>query len=328
MRFVCATHGHCFDGLASTVLFRRLLERVHPDAQFEVLSCGYGTMQVRPTPEVLSGDGNAILDFRYFPIDSLTFYFDHHRTAFQSEEDRQHFERRAAREPHRFIVNVDCTSCTKLIARLAESEYGVDLQDLGQLVAWADKIDSADFDSAKEATDREEPIMRLVTVVEQYGDSKFLHEATRMMSDLGLEKFARHSFVENKYNSIAPRQRDFVEQVRRKGQLRGRVAYVDLLDVPVQSVTKFTQYEQFPDATYSVMLATMASGIRISVGYNPWCGHPLDVDVSRICARYGGGGHQVVGGVALAKNQRERARVIAEEIVQELQSARIERSDQ
>lgn len=318
MRFVCATHGHCFDGLASVVVFRRILDQLHPGADVEVISCGYGAKQTRPTPETLSGDGNAILDFRYFPIDSLTFYFDHHRTAFHDDADRLHFEKRALAEPKRFVLDTASKSCTKLIAELGARDYGAELAGLEDLVAWADKIDSANFASAAEATDRSDPVMRLVTVVEQFGDSKFLQKSSEMLSSLGLRKCASHPFIEKKYASIAARQEAFTRRVHDKGELRGRVAFVDLLDASVHSVTKFTQYRQFPEATYSVMLAMMASGIRISVGYNPWCRRQLDVDISQICARYGGGGHAVVGGIALPKDQTERARQIAQEILTEL----------
>jgi nanoRNase/pAp phosphatase (c-di-AMP/oligoRNAs hydrolase) len=54
------------------------------------------------------------------------------------------------------------------------------------------------------------------------------------------------------------------------------------------------------------------------VGYNPWSGQPLDTDISAICARHGGGGHPVVGGIAFPASEIDRARSVAREITNEL----------
>jgi len=45
---------------------------------------------------------------------------------------------------------------------------------------------------------------------------------------------------------------------------------------------------------------------------------PRSHDIASICARYGGGGHPVVGAISLPPDQLERAREVAREIVLEL----------
>jgi len=69
---------------------------------------------------------------------------------------------------------------------------------------------------------------------------------------------------------------------------------------------------------YSVIVGLLKSGAKISVGYNPWSGQTLDRDISAICARYGGGGHPVVGGIAFKSSELDRARSVAREIAEEL----------
>jgi hypothetical protein len=59
---------------------------------------------------------------------------------------------------------------------------------------------------------------------------------------------------------------------------------------------------------------------KVSVGYNPWSGSERKHDISQICQRYGGGGHAVVGAIALGPNDAERARRIGLEITGELNS--------
>ncbi len=318
-RFVCATHGHCFDGLASAAVLRRIVDAIMPGLDFEVLACGYGVKQDKPTPDRLCGQGNAIVDFRYEPLDELTLYFDHHRTAFANDEARRHFEERRRLEPARFVFDPNHSSCTKLIWDIGQREFRVDFSGLERLVEWADRIDAARFASAEEATDRQEPVLRLATVIEQFGDSPFVQRAVDVLCQEGLDSLVYRDFVVDAFKTIEPKQREFTERVARVGKQVGRVAFADLTDQPVNSVVKFIQYRLWPNAAYSVMVARMASGVRISVGHNPWSGVPLDRDISEICARYGGGGHPMVGGIGLPRDAATRARVIAAEISAELQ---------
>jgi hypothetical protein len=283
-----------------------------------VLACGYGTKQEKPRAEVLIGKGNAIIDFRYEPLDSLTFYYDHHRTAFADEASRGHFEKRRKELPSRFVYEATYSSCTKLIAEVGKRDFGVDFSELEELIAWADRIDAARFSSAEEATDPGQPVLKVATVIEQFGDSAFVQKALDVLSAEGLHALCGKTFIRDAFATIEPRQKDFVERVKAVGRQVGRVAYADLTEQPATAVVKFIQYRIWPEAAYSVMVALMASGVRISVGHNPWSKTQLDTDISKICARYGGGGHPMVGGIGLPRDAVARAREIAREIVEEL----------
>lgn len=324
MKCVVATHGHCFDGLASAVLFTRLAERLGrsddaPALEASYRACGYGNGQARADEQMLSGDENAILDYRYHPSDKLTWYFDHHRTAFATETDREHFE--ARRDGGRFFFDDHCSSCTKLIATVSREKFGVTSPDLDELVAWADRIDSARFESAAEAVDRSDPVMRLVSVVEHYGDDAFLGKFVPELLRRPLSEVARSPEIASRYRPLGKKHDRFVERVRESSRRQGRVVFVDLTTEVLESVGKFVTYALFPDSVYSVIVGLLKSGPKISVGYNPWSGRDLDADISSICARYGGGGHPVVGGIAFAAAELERARSVAREIAEELQGA-------
>ena len=53
---------------------------------------------------------------------------------------------------------------------------------------------------------------------------------------------------------------------------------------------------------------------KVSVGSNPWARPHRPHDISRICERYGGGGHPVVGAVSLEPERLLDARRVAREI--------------
>ena len=317
MRFVVATHGHCFDGLASAAVFARLLRSVDSrPLQFEYRACGYGQGQARPDARLLDGDDNAILDYRFASAPGLGWFFDHHRTAFQHDEDRSVFEERKA--SGRYFYDPAYTSCTKLVADVAREKFSLDV-GLSDLVRWADRVDSASFDTAEQAVSRADPMMQLVSVVEHYCDDAFLHRMVPELLVKPIEEIARSEETRERYRPLGRKHERFVERVRHKGERRGRVVFVDLTETVLDTVGKFVTYALFPDSVYSVIVGLLKSGPKISVGYNPWSGRPLDTDISAICARYGGGGHPVVGGIAFGQHEVERARVVAQEIAVELE---------
>jgi hypothetical protein len=317
MRFVVATHGHCFDGLASAVLFTRLLR--HVDAQtkkLEYRGCGYGIGQHRADEKLLSGDHNAILDYRFAPTARLTWFFDHHRTAFLNDADREVFQSRLG--SGRYFFDGDYSSCTKLIADVAWRHFGLRDPSLDELVRHADMVDSARFDTPEQAVNRADPAMRLVAVVEHYGDDGFLSRWVPELLEKPLSEVAGSPEIQDRYRPLGEKHDRFVERVKARAETRGRVVFVDLTDAVLESVGKFVTYALFPRSTYSVIVGLLKNGVKISVGYNPWSGQPLDTDISAICARWGGGGHPVVGGISFKASELDRARDVAKQIADEL----------
>src|SRR5689334_6490771 len=140
-------HGHCFDGVASAATFTRFyLERIHADAEV-----AYGGLLHRPNNllfdgSMFDGDENVIVDFKYSASDKLTWWFDHHQSAFLSTEDEAHFRRdHSGRKFH----DPSYKSCTKFIAHVTRTTFHYEMPELDDLVYWADIIDGAQFPDAR-----------------------------------------------------------------------------------------------------------------------------------------------------------------------------------
>jgi hypothetical protein len=321
MHVLVATHGHCFDGLCSAVMFTRLLRTVAPEAdQLSYLACGYGVGQRSATPESLIGDQNALLDYRFTASDRVDWYFDHHRTAFASDEDRAFFESR--RPVGRYYFDQAYGSCTKLIADVSRTNFGVDDPSLSELVHWADRIDSASFEDAAHACDHSSPIMRFVSVIEHHANDAFLARMVPQLLTTPLLQVAASEEVDRRYQPIGERYARFKKAVAERAQDHGRVVVVDLTDRTSDVLGKFVTYALFPDSMYSVVAARQKRGFKIAVGYNPWCGRELDQDISAICSRYGGGGHQAVGGISLPDERASDVAPTVAAILEELRKPR------
>jgi hypothetical protein len=322
-KVVVATHGHCFDGMCSAVMFTRLLRHLHPDEQlsFSYRSMGYGPGSSGVDPAIMDGDENAILDFRFSAAPQLTWYFDHHVSAFPSDADRLAYEGRSRESDERKMFH-DGTygSCTKLIADVGRERFGLDVSGDADLVRWADLIDSASFPNADMAVARAEPVLHLMTVVEHGGDDKFLQTMVPRLLNEPLEEVARGADIEALYAPLAAQHDGFVALIKEHAKVVGKVVVVDLSPVVVEVAAKFVTYALWPESAYSVVLSRSSSKCKISIGYNPWSPIPRTHNIAKICERHGGGGHPVVGAISLPADQFERARQITNEIVEELAS--------
>ncbi len=323
-RVVVATHGHCFDGLCSAVMFTRLLRQHAGEASFAYHGAGYGPGQNGVDPRVLTGDVNAILDFRFSALPAVTWYFDHHVSAFATADDRAYYERMVAdgesRGDRRMFHDGAYSSATKLIADVGRARFGLDTAPTEELVRWADMIDSAAFPSARMAVERKEPELRLMTVVEHLGDDAFLSRMVPRLLERPLFEVARSPDVAQAYEPLGRAHEAFIKLVEQRARPVGDVVLVDLSDENIEVAGKFVTYALYPDKAYSVLLSRSKSKCKISVGYNPWSPTPRRHNIAAICERYGGGGHPVVGAVSLGADRLDEAKALAASIAEELAS--------
>ena len=303
-----------------TRLYRHLF--AGDQATFEYRGAGYGPGVNGVDAKVMTGDANAILDFRFSPLDALSWYFDHHVSAFVSAEDRAYYERRKTESEGeglgRFFHDGAYTSATKLIADVGRQRFGLDTAPTAELVRWADMIDSAAFPSAEMAVARREPELRLMTVVEHMADDAFLARTVPRLLETPLGEVARSADVAEAYEPLGRAHEGFVRMVEKHASRIGDVVLVDLGGELIEVAGKFVTYALFPESAYSVLLSRSKSKCKISIGYNPWSPVPRRHSIAAICERHGGGGHPVVGAISLAADQLDGARQLARSVAEEL----------
>jgi len=305
-------------------MFTRLYRHLSPDdgATFTYHAAGYGPGQNGVDPKVLVGDVNAILDFRFTALPQLTWYFDHHISAFVTADDRATYERTAAageaRGQRHFFHDGAYGSATKLIADIGQARFGLDPAPTAELVRWADMIDSAAFPNAKMVVDRVEPELKLMTVIEHGADDAFLSDMVPRLIDQPLSDVARAADVARAFEPLKHTQEAFIRRVEQHAEVLGDVVVVDLSDETTEVAGKFVTYAMFPQSAYSVVLSRSKTKCKISVGYNPWSPVPRRHNIAAICERFGGGGHAVVGAVALPVDRVDEARALTRSIAHEL----------
>jgi hypothetical protein len=308
-------HDRCFDGAASAaVFFRFFRERLHPGAEFHFTGMTHRARQ--PFEEGLfDGDENVIVDFKYSSSPRVTWWFDHHQSAFLTPADAEHF--RNDHHGHKFY-DPDYKSCTKLLADVTSRQFGFDVRPLAELIHWGDIIDGAQYPTPESAVALREPATQLALVIEAAPEEGLVSKIIPDMSERSLAEMIRLPIVAKHLGPLLERHQHSVDVLRQRTEVSGGVIFFDLSDLNLDGYNKFIPYMLHPEARYSVSVIASPVRTKISIGSNPWNPDAAEDNLASLAEQYGGGGHPRVAAISLEPNDVERAKRIAREIAQKL----------
>jgi hypothetical protein len=308
-------HDKCFDGAASSAVFVRFYrECIHEDAQFHFTGMTHRARHPF-TPDMFDGDENAIVDFKYSPSPKLTWWFDHHQSAFLSAADAEHFKHDHSGKK---FYNPEYRSCTKFLADVAAERFGFNAAPLAELVHWGDVIDGAQYPDANTAVGLAEPAMKLALVIEAAPEEDLVPRLIPEMARRPLAEMIELPEVRRHLGPLLERHQRSVEIFRQRAKMEGGVIYFDVSEDELEGYNKFIPYYLFPSAVYSVGVSASHLRSKVSVGSNPWTIEPIEHNLAALCERYGGGGHARVAAISLEPGDVARARQVAQAIAAEL----------
>jgi hypothetical protein len=313
LNFRVCFHDKCFDGAASAAVFSRFYsERIRSDATFSYTGLTHRASQLFEEG-MFDGDENAIVDFKYSSSPQLTWWFDHHQSAFLTPEDAAHF--RQDTSGHKFY-DPSFRSCTKFIATVAAEKFGFDPAPIAELIHWADIIDGAQFSSAEVAVGLADPALQLALVIEAAPDPCLVPRLVPELARRSLAEMVKLPEIAGNLGPLLERHRRSVDLMRNRIQARDGVIYFDVSDLDLEGYNKFIPYLLHPDCLYSVGVSASSKRAKISVGTSPWKEADISVNLAVLCERYGGGGHARVAAISYAPDGIERAREDSLEIAE------------
>ncbi len=309
-------HGNCFDGVSSAAIFSKFYKsKINPEAEIYYTPTMHRAGNAFDKDQ-FDGDENAIVDFKYCPDERLTWWFDHHQSAFLSESDEAHF---LADKSGQKFLDINSKSCAEFIAKVAKEKYGFEDESLTELIEWAHIIDGALYDSPAQCVELRSSALKLMQVIEGERDEEFVAKIIRSLMEKSLDEILESDEIQAKLEPILQQHWAMVELIKEKSVYEKGVVTFDLTGGMVEGYNKFIPYYFFPQTTYNVSLTQSKFRTKISVGSNPWAPRPRIHNIAEICERYGGGGHAVVGAVSLAPDELEKGKQFMREIVEELQ---------
>jgi hypothetical protein len=315
-------HDKCFDGACSASLFARFhRECIAPGAEYQFCGLVHRAGALFNEKE-FTGDENAIVDFKFSPSPAITWWFDHHLSAFLTPEDHAQFlasQRDPKTSEHKFY-DPNYISCTSFIAHIAATHFGFNIAPLAELIRWADIVDGARYDSPESAVEMAQPAMKLTMAIESADDPTFMPRLIPLLTEMSFAEILDQPFVSDRLPGLLERHQQALDLIRERSTCERGTIYFDITDHPVEGYNKFIPYYLHPQATYSVGLSRSSFRTKIAVGSNPWTKVDPNkmVNLATICERYGGGGHARVGAISFPREKDDLARQAAAEIVAEL----------
>ena len=312
MRVKILHHDRCFDGACSAALFSSFVRRsLAPGAELSYGGLYHRADQLFDESD-FDGDINVIVDFKYSPSERVTWWFDHHQSAFLSDADAEHFRRdRSGRK----FFDPGYKSCTKFIANTLAAKFGFDSEHLANLVHWADILDGAQHPSAKVAVEMKEPALKLNLIVES-AETNMTPSLIPLLETEPLDAIVDRPEYKREFGKLFEGHMQTMDTISERAVCRAGVVFFDLVGTGLRGYNKFIPYYLYPQSTYTVSLLDGGFRAKVSVGSNPWAAVEPSHNLAELCERYGGGGHPRVGAISFSPEQFGEARSAALEIAE------------
>jgi hypothetical protein len=282
-------HDKCFDGACSASLFTRFhRECIATGASYEYHGLVHRAGALFDESD-FSGDENAIVDFKYSTSPKITWWFDHHLSAFLTPEDHQHYLD-CKKDPvcgGRKFLDADYTSCTSFLAHIAATRFGFDTKPVAELIEWANIVDGALYESPEAAVEMAAAAMKLTLIIESTQDPAFIPRLIPFLTELPLAEVLRQPFVAPLLPPLLERHQTAIELIRDRAEERDGTIFFDITDQQLEGYNKFIPYYLFPQATYSIGLSKSSFRTKVSVGSNPWtkADRSKMVNLAQVCER-------------------------------------------
>jgi hypothetical protein len=308
-------HDRCFDGTASAALFYRFYrERFDQNAEFGFTGMTHRAVQPWE-PGLFDGDENVIVDFKYSNSPKVTWWFDHHQSAFLTPADAEKFRKEPG--PHMFY-EPDYKSCTKLIATVSAEKFGFDTAPLRDLIHWGDIIDGAQYPTPQAAVDMIEPATQLALVIEAAPEEGLPAKIIPELAYRPLSEMVKLPLVAKHLGPLLERHRKSIDILRERIDAKDEVIFFDVSDLDLEGYNKFIPYLLHPECVYSVSVSASAVRAKVSLGTNPWNQATANQNLASMAEKYGGGGHPRVSAISFDPGELERARQVARDLAAEL----------
>ena len=304
-------HDRCFDGTASGALFYRFYrEKFDKSAEFAFTGMTHRAAQ--PWEDgIFDGDENVIVDFKYSNSPKVTWWFDHHQSAFLTSADAEQF--RKQKREHMFY-QPDYKSCTKLIAGVTKERFGFDTAPLADLIHWGDIIDGAQYPTPQAAVELTEPATQLALVIEAAPENGLPAQIIPDLAYRPLSEMVKLPLVAKHLGPLLERHRKSIDILRQRINARDGVIFFDVSDLDLEGYNKFIPYLLHPECVYSVSVSASPVRAKVSLGTNPWNQATANQNLASLAEKHGGGGHPRVSAISFDPENLAHAREVARDL--------------
>jgi hypothetical protein len=306
-------HYPCFDGLVSASIAADFVENAWDWTIAEYRSVNYDRRTQWLTTAL--PPRSIVVDFLYHP--DATLWADHHATTFLDQEAFRDFE--ATRDRRIRIYDADSPSCAMLLWKHFSAGLS-DARHYHELAYWADKIDSAEYDSVEEAVLAPHPSMAISLTLGIDADGTYRDLLLRSLRTSSFDEIASLPEVHVRIEQMRARIRAGISRVRDTIRLEpGAIAVFEAEQTEGETISRYAPYLFYPEARYSVALVYSGRDAKITAMRNPWLDFE-SIELGRLFEKYGGGGHRRVASAIIPPESKTRPRDLAARIADEIRA--------
>lgn len=297
-----------FDGISAGAMLAQALEDTGREKDVEWSGVNFDrTME---WDQFGLGERFAVVDFHFHR--RAEYWFDHHPTTFLTPEDESLFV-----EDDKRSFDPTSPSCPPIILKHARETWGWDPGDRwDELVHWSNIIDAAGFKHAKQALFDMDPALRIMRALTAAPNYQFHDRVFHLIRTQSLMQVAADVDVDDAYQRAARNRDRAIEAF--PATMRERSVTAMLADLRSKKIRRerFAPFYLYPELHYAVTMLPTRAGVHITAASNPWNRPSNPVHLGELLKRYGGGGHEGVGGCNPPNNRsaEEWSREIYDEI--------------
>jgi len=176
---------------------------------------------------------------------------------------------------------------------------------LEEMVDWADRIDTADYDDVNQALFGLHPALQISRSLGVDADSNYCDFLVRALCNLSMRELAAHPEVQRRVVQADELNKEGLSRVEKQIHLHCNIAVFDVLTENV-SVSRYSAFYFHPDVQYSIGTFRSQDSITVRVNANPWLrfhcpnlGEMMRAAAESADLHCAGGGHERVGSVHL-----------------------------
>jgi len=303
-------HSPCFDGIVSAVLAWDFLERRLEWTPITLHSVNYDIRE--GWLDSALEKPCAIVDFLYHP--QADFWADHHLTTFLNEDARKDF--RTRREPT-FVYDDRAGSCAALLWDHLAKAFDHRSAAYAEMVEWANKIDSARYESVSDAIFPTVPALKISLGLVFGCQGGYCERLVSELREGTLDNVAQLPEVRERFDKAQSLIRLGLDRFAKAARLE--IDGIVVFDVESKDsiISRYASYYFYPEARYSAGIVRWQEGAKITAMRNPWLEFE-GVSLGRICKELGGGGHRRVGSIVLHGERTAEAPALLNRILSEI----------
>ena len=272
-----------FDGIVCAVLLYDVIDITAPIAWVEPSQIQKNEVSIK------KGDILANLPF----ADNCSLWFDHHHS-------------NRVDVPFEGLFRV-APSAAGLVYEYYKERLS---RDFSELVAQADKIDSADLSAEEVARPEDHPyiLLSMTIVNHDWSEAPYWNLLVDLLGRLPIDRVMAHDAVQARCRQTIEDNRNLAAHLKKHTTLYGHVAVTDFRSLDVAPTgNRFLAYSLFPEAVVSVKIRHPAqdrSRVIVSVGHSIF-NRGCNVNVGEMLSQFEGGGHRGAGACTFSADKAD-----------------------